>query len=165
MKDESKDTYNMSHINEKIDFTVGVYVVYRDKVLIRKLDKYKIWLHVGGHIERDEDPNQAAIREVKEEVGLDVTLFDDREIDAKNTPDYKELIPPKFLNIHKINDTHKHVDLIYFAKTSSDNIVEPEDEKSEECKWFTLKELDDHKYEMKEEICSYAKRALKELDK
>jgi ADP-ribose pyrophosphatase YjhB (NUDIX family) len=65
----------MSHIHEKIDFTVGVFVVYKDKVLLRKHDKYNLWLCVGGHIELDEDPNEAALREVKEEVGLDVTLW------------------------------------------------------------------------------------------
>lgn len=40
---------------------------------MRRHDKYKIWLGVGGHIELDEDPNQAALREVKEEVGLAVS--------------------------------------------------------------------------------------------
>lgn len=54
----------MAHIHEKIDFTVEVFVVFQNKVLLRKHDKYKIWLSVGGHIELDEDPNQAALREV-----------------------------------------------------------------------------------------------------
>ena len=30
------------------------------------------WIGVGGHIEEGETPNQAAIREIKEETGLDV---------------------------------------------------------------------------------------------
>ena len=64
----------MAHIHEKIDFTADVFVVHKDKVLIRTHDKYDLWLAVGGHIELDEDPNQSAIREVKEEVGLDVEL-------------------------------------------------------------------------------------------
>ena len=59
----------MAHIHEKIYFTVEVFVVYGNKVLLRKHDKYGIWLSVGGHIELDEDPNQAALREVREEVG------------------------------------------------------------------------------------------------
>ena len=56
----------MAHIHEKIDFTVEVFVVYQDKVLLRKHDKYGMWLSVGGHIELDEDPNETALREVKE---------------------------------------------------------------------------------------------------
>jgi len=55
----------MPHIHDKIDFTVEVFVVHQKAVLLRRHDKYKIWLSVGGHIELDEDPNQAAIREVK----------------------------------------------------------------------------------------------------
>ncbi|MDP2642022.1 MAG: NUDIX domain-containing protein, partial [bacterium] len=64
----------MPHIHEKIDFTVEVFIVYKDKVLIRKHDKYDKWLAVGGHIELEEDPNQAAVSEEKEEVGLDIKL-------------------------------------------------------------------------------------------
>ena len=62
----------MPHLHEKIDFTAEVFIVYQNKVLLRKHDKYKMWLSVGGHIELDEEPNQAAVREVKEEAGLDV---------------------------------------------------------------------------------------------
>jgi 8-oxo-dGTP pyrophosphatase MutT (NUDIX family) len=43
-------------------------------------DKYKIWAHVGGHIELDEDPNEAVLREIKEEVGLDVKLYDGNKL-------------------------------------------------------------------------------------
>ena len=42
----------MSHIHEKIDFTITVYIVYGNKVLLRHHDKYDFWLGVGGHIER-----------------------------------------------------------------------------------------------------------------
>ena len=68
----------MPHIHEKIDFTVAIFVVHDGKVLLihhRKLDK---WLPLGGHIELDEDPEQAALREAKEESGLDVELLGER---------------------------------------------------------------------------------------
>ena len=48
------------HIHEKIDFTVAIFVVRDKNILLihhRKLDK---WLPLGGHIELDEDPEQAA---------------------------------------------------------------------------------------------------------
>src|SRR5512133_1197460 len=109
----------MPHLHEKIDFTVEVFVVHNGKVLLRKHDKYNIWLSVGGHIELDEDPNQAAVREVKEEVGLDVELVDTRAADI-STAECRDLIPPVGLNRNRISPTHEHVTLSYFARAATD---------------------------------------------
>lgn len=131
----------MPHIHEKIDFTVEVFIVCKNKVLLRKHDKYKIWLSVGGHIELNEDPNEAAIREIKEEVGLDIAL-DDSLQESREKDETIELIPPYFLNRNRISDTHEHITLVYFAKSNSDKISEnAEDERSGECRWFTKAEL------------------------
>lgn len=150
----------MPHIHEKIDFTVEVFIVYNQKVLLRKHDKYKIWLSVGGHIELDEDPNQAAIREVKEEVGLDITLYSP-EVHHQETTNYKELIPPIFLNRHRINDSHEHITLTYAAISTTDRLLLSEKEKTDACKWFTASELDDPQFQIKESIKEYAKTILK----
>lgn len=155
----------MTHIHEKIDFTVEVFVVYNNKVLLRKHDKYKIWLSVGGHIELDEEPNKAAIREVKEEVGLDIQLFNSNKINLIKIEGYKELIPPEFLNIHKINENHKHIALTYFASTKINKLVLSKDEESEECRWFTKEEIDEEKYNIKDSIKIYAKKALESIKK
>ena len=61
----------MPHIHEKVDFTVEVFIVYKNKVLLRMHDKHHAWISIGGHIELGEDPEESAIREVKEEVGLE----------------------------------------------------------------------------------------------
>lgn len=152
----------MPHIHDKIDFTVEVFLVYKNKVLLRKHDKYKIWLSVGGHIELDEDPNHAAIREVKEEVGIDIKLFGNIKRTDKR-PGYEELIPPNFLCRHKINDTHEHIVMTYFAKSPTNKISElNEHEKSDDCKWFTNKELD-NLTEINESVRYYAKSALSKL--
>ncbi len=153
----------MPHIHEKIDFTVEVFVVYRNTVLLRKHDKYKVWLSVGGHIELDEDPNQAAIREVKEEVGLDAVLDDSLQTFKKNDADYQELIPPYFVNSHRINDTHEHVTFTYFATAQSNKIEQlTEDEQSTDCKWFTKEEIE-HLDDIRESVKHYALKALSVL--
>ncbi len=149
----------MPHIHEKIDFTVEVFVVYKNKVLLRLHEKYNIWLSVGGHIELYEDPNQAALREVKEEVGLDVKLADDLKPFTQNGDDYTELIPPKFLNIHRINPTHQHISLTYFATTDTDK-VKPESP-TDQWKWVTKEELE--KMDVMPNIKFYGKQALEEL--
>jgi ADP-ribose pyrophosphatase YjhB (NUDIX family) len=153
----------MPHIHNDIDFTIEVYVVYQNKVLLRKHDKYGIWLSVGGHIELDEDSNQAAVREVKEEVGLDVQLFHDGGYSLDKTSDYQELIPPQYMNLHRINEKHEHVCLVYFAKATTDELTLSEEEKSEECAWLTKEDILSSKYDLRPHVKMYALSALEKL--
>ncbi|MBX4210924.1 NUDIX domain-containing protein [Candidatus Parcubacteria bacterium] len=149
----------MPHIHEKIDFTVEVFIVHKNKVLLRKHDKYKIWLSVGGHVELDEDPNAAALREVKEEVGLDVKLFDERKISKVLTEDYKELISPQFLNIHRISPTHEHVVMTYFATSQTDEVKT--EKENDEFKWVMREEL--RTMDLRPHVRIYAEKALEKL--
>ncbi|OGJ12312.1 hypothetical protein A3K62_00810 [Candidatus Pacearchaeota archaeon RBG_16_35_8] len=150
----------MPHIHDKIDFTVEVFVVYNKKVLLRKHDKYKKWLSVGGHIELDENPNEAAIREVKEEVGIEVELLGSTPTFKSESSGYIELIPPIFLNKHRINETHEHVTLVYFATAKTDVLKLSQKEKSDEVRWFTKQELEENGYGVSESIRHYALKAL-----
>lgn len=153
----------MPHVHKLIDFTVEVFIVYKNKVLLRKHDKYKKWLGVGGHIELNEDPIEAASREVKEEVGLDI------ELDSRLKPNYNQdetndLIPPYFLNRHRINKTHEHVTFIYFAKSDTDKIKQGKNEKSEGYKWFTKEELLNNKV-ITSSIKFYALKSLEKISR
>jgi len=148
----------MPHIHEKIDFAADVFVVHNNKVLIRLHEKYNKWLSVGGHIELDETPADAALREVKEEVGLDVTLIPSRQIPSYEG-EYQELMPPWYMNIHPINESHKHISLIYFATSTTDAVV-PE-RPTDQWKWFSLEELETGDHGISESILFYAKEALK----
>lgn len=149
----------MAHINEKLDFTVGVLIVCKNKVLLRKHDKYKIWLGPGGHIEPGEDPIQAVIREAKEEVGLDIAIVNTGQ-QSPVSNSYQVLIPPAFMDRHRINDVHEHVDLVYIATSQSDTLKLSQDEKSDEVKWFTKEDLDRNLDGIGELILFYAKNAL-----
>lgn len=152
----------MAHIHEKIDFTVDVFVVHKGRVLLRMHDKYKIWLAPGGHIELNEDPTQAAIREVKEEVGLDVELWKGNEIPVAHDERVKILTLPVSMNRHFVSDTHEHISLVYFAATTHDGvIVGDHDDASHEWKWFTQEELD--QTDMPQNIREYAKLAIETL--
>lgn len=153
----------MPHIHDKIDFTVEVFVVHKDRVLLRKHDKHGIWLSVGGHIELDEDPTEAAVREVMEEVGLDVELSDSLLPFHLREADYRELIPPKFMNRHRISPTHEHLTLTYFATTKTDTITNDGRERSEKCRWFTREELQGKEFTIRDPIRVYALVALQEL--
>ncbi len=148
----------MPHIHEKIDFTADVFIVYQDKVLLRLHDKYKIWLGVGGHIELDEDPIQAALREVKEEVGLDVVLIS-KEVVPQHEENRIILMSPRYLDRHPISPTHEHISFVYYGKTENDTIV-PE-KPTDEWLWLNAEELE--KMDIQPTIKFYASQALKEL--
>jgi len=148
----------MPHIHELIDLTTNVLVVFKDKVLLRKHEKYNIWTGPGGHVELHEDPNQAAIRETFEEVGLSITLVHpDFEIYDLGNQKYKELVQPFSMNIHKINDTHQHLDCVYAAYCENDQVVLESD--SDQVRWFTKQELLDFS-EIGERQLQLALRAL-----
>lgn len=155
----------MPHIHKEIDFIADVFIVCNNKVLLRKHDKYKTWLSPGGHIELNEDPNQAAIREAKEEVGLDIELDNSLGASSFEMQDGKELIPPYYMNRHFIfgSDEHEHISMIYFARSKTDVISENiEREKSEEIKWFSKEELLRNN-EIIPRIKFYALKALEQL--
>jgi ADP-ribose pyrophosphatase YjhB (NUDIX family) len=148
----------MPHIHEKIDFTVEVYIVHANKVLLRIHDKHKIWLSIGGHVELNEDPIEAAYREVKEESGLVIRIIGTHLPDSGEGD--KDLIPPLFLNRNRVSNSHEHVTLIYAAIAEETNIQPQDGEKETEFKWFTEEELDDISYGIKIHVRHYAKTAL-----
>jgi len=53
---------------------VNVAVIYENKILLTKREDFETWILPSGGVEEDESLAQAAIRETKEETGLDVEL-------------------------------------------------------------------------------------------
>jgi 8-oxo-dGTP pyrophosphatase MutT (NUDIX family) len=151
----------MAHIHEKIDFTVAIFVVHERKVLLihhRKLDK---WLPLGGHIELEEDPEQAACREAREESGLEVELVGDRP--PTTGPGTRALIAPRFLDIHRISDTHEHIGMIYWARPKSAAEVQCAVAEHHAIRWCSGDELDGLQPAMSDAVKWYCRKALAEL--
>ncbi len=151
----------MAHVHEKIDFTASAYVVYKDKVLLRMHDKYGVWLPPGGHIELDEDPVIAAIREVKEESGLDITLWEDSKKFSIDDESGRELIPPVSLHRHRTTPTHEHINLAYFATTKNDTLAPAAGETTDGLVWCTKDDL--QTMDLRPDIKFYAELALDTL--
>jgi 8-oxo-dGTP pyrophosphatase MutT (NUDIX family) len=151
----------MAHIHEKIDFTVAIFVVHDVKILLihhRKLDK---WLPLGGHIELDEDPEQAALREAKEESGLDVELLGERP--PTTSPGTRALIAPRFLDIHRINETHEHIGMIYLARPRKSTDIKLATAEHHDIRWCSAGELDKLQPPMSDAVKWYCHKAIEEI--
>jgi len=150
----------MAHIHEKIDFTVAIFVVHEGTILLihhRKLDK---WLPLGGHIELDEDPEIAALREAREESGLDVELIGERP--PTTEPGTRALIAPRFLDIHRISETHEHIGMIYWARPKACSLTLA-DAEHHDIRWYSATDLDSLQPPMSGAVKWYCCKALEEI--
>jgi 8-oxo-dGTP pyrophosphatase MutT (NUDIX family) len=150
----------MPHIHEKIDFTVALFIVHDRKVLLvhhRALNK---WLPLGGHIELDEDPEQAALREAKEESGFEVELLGERP--PTTSPGTRALIAPRFLDIHRISATHEHIGMTYWARPIDGKLALAPAE-HHDIKWCSLSDLDQLQPSISVAVKWYCEKAIAEM--
>lgn len=103
------------------DFTVAVFVIDRDRVLLHWHRKLSRWLPPGGHVEPNELPDEAAIREVAEETGQEIRLLGERGLDISDPDLPRQLIRPVGIQLEDIAPGHQHIDLIYFAEPTTVN--------------------------------------------
>jgi NADH pyrophosphatase NudC (nudix superfamily) len=73
-----------------------------------------------------------------------------------------QLIPPMFMNVHDVNENHKHLVLVYFATAKTDQIIQPDTHEKTECRWLTKEEIVEADY-IEDTIKSYALKALEVL--
>ena len=150
----------MPHIHELIDFTVAIFIVHDEKILLihhRKLEK---WLPLGGHVELDEEPESAAIREAREESGLEIELVGERPPTTEDGT--RALIAPRFLDIHRISDSHQHIGMIYFARVKSGDLALAEAE-HHAIRWVSRAEMDELQPPLSGAIRWYCHQAFQEI--
>ncbi len=151
---------SMAHIFYDLDFTVAVFVIRDGRVLLVNHRKLEKWLPIGGHIEIGENPEQAALRETLEESGLEIQLVGEKP--SREFPGTTTLIAPTYLDVHDISGDHRHIGMIYFARSSNG---EPRLAEAEhhDIRWFSPKELSDPEWAVPEAIQFYATEALTKL--
>jgi 8-oxo-dGTP pyrophosphatase MutT (NUDIX family) len=148
----------LSTVNLRKDFVVAGYVVKGGKVLLIDHKKLGKWLPIGGHIEPKETPDQAMIREAKEEAGIDVEIIFERYSD--DDPDVEMLSRPDHVQLERIvekaGEEHQHIDFVYVCRVRGKG---NKHRGSEECRWFSNKELEaDPK--VPNNVKFFAKRAI-----
>jgi ADP-ribose pyrophosphatase YjhB (NUDIX family) len=141
------------------DFTVATFVVQDGRVLLLWHRKLQRWLPPGGHIEPDELPDEAAMREVAEETGVAVELVGETGLSIENP---RQLVRPAGIQLEDIAPGHQHVDLVYFARPRDPaRVAAIANAECESAGWYGLDELPEHG--LTDEIRLWIERAVHEL--
>lgn len=139
------------------DFTVAAFVVHEDKLLMLYHERLNMWLPPGGHIEPNELPDEAAVREVREETGVEVELAGERALPI----DYpRQLVIPQGVQVEHISPGHEHIDFVYFARPVGSVEIRP-GRGVRHVGWYTKAELFD--LPLTEEMRLWVERALHKL--
>ncbi|MFH1427195.1 MAG: NUDIX domain-containing protein [Patescibacteria group bacterium] len=122
----------------KIDLVVAGYVIHKDKVLLVHHRKLDLWLPLGGHIDKNESPDQALLREIKEEVGIDIEILNKSDLLMEGNIK-RNLATPFYVNVHSVGD-HDHCCLFYICKAINPEQLKINNE-LKDFKWFTKDDL------------------------
>ena len=142
------------------DFTVATFVLHDGKVLLLWHRKLSMWLPPGGHIDPNELPDEAAVREVKEETGLDVVLLSRPSMDQMPGP--LQLARPEGIQLEDISPGHQHIDLIYFAQPQDPAAVSPmANDEVDRVGWYARADLD--RIPLTEEVRAWVEKALEQV--
>jgi len=135
------------------DFAVSIFAVKDNKVLLVKHKKLGFWLQPGGHIEPNETPDEAAVREFKEETGMDIKLETEKFHRI-------QILKVHHVEIHPFSKEHEHIAFVYFTKVIGGELLMNKKE-SDDIRWFSEKDLDSD--EILVEVRRFAKEALREV--
>ena len=109
-------------------FTASCYIVDGEgRLLLHHHRRLGRWLQMGGHVDGDELPETAALREGREESGLaDLELLDLFDLDIHTIPAAKG------------EPDHDHFDVRYVVRTRTPEAITLDRAESNDLAWVTL---------------------------
>lgn len=150
---------------EKKCIVASCVIIKGNKTLLLNHKKLRVWMYPGGHIDGNETPTEAAIREAREETGFKVSLISKNLLPKLNEREVTEPARP-ILTLYETvpysTGTHMHFDLIYLAKAVGGR-KRPARGESRELKWVSeadIKEL--RTFENVKHVLNYAFKVMRE---
>jgi ADP-ribose pyrophosphatase YjhB (NUDIX family) len=119
------------------DFTATTFVVHQNQTLLLWHNKVQAWLPPGGHLNPNELPEEAAVREVLEETGLEVELLGEHHVWGE----VRVLRTPVCILLEDISPGHQHIDMIYFARPIGGKL-QINTRESAGFRWYGARELE-----------------------
>ena len=122
----------------------GIVLSDDDHILLIEHRKLGWWLYPGGHIDANEDPAQAVIREVAEETGITCQIIAESRF---SHPAVAVLPAPFTICVQDIpadakDAPHQHIDMVYVLTPRSGQAA-PQIEEVTGCAWVPLDKVGD----------------------
>lgn len=154
-------------------FTATAFVIdSKRRVLLLRHRRLGRWMPPGGHVDRNETPEDAAKRECREETGLDVEIVGDpyEDLFAGNPHEGRMLKKPIAMLLENIPESkernepaHQHMDFLYIARPLDETQATAlAQEEGDDLRWFSRGEIEqlDTATEIFANVQSYILRQL-----
>lgn len=124
----------------KYCFVATAYLVRDGRTLLLKHKKLGMWLPPGGHIEEGETTDEAVLREVLEETGLEAEFISAPRAPVMRGGRVESLHEPQRVQVEEIPGHNHHIDFIYYLRAKEGAHAHRPDE-SDDIRWHTPEEL------------------------
>lgn len=137
----------MSQNNElEKHFTASALIIDNGKVLLLHHKKLGVWLYPGGHIEKNETPEQAVRREVEEETGLNIEIIGEKDSNLADIDVDVSILYNPYVILCELVGNHYHNDIVYLCKISGNNQkIKYNKNESNDINFFGIDDLDNIK--------------------
>ena len=116
----------------KFNYRVALLAVHNNKILLQKDDRDDYYSLIGGRVHLLEDSNQAIIREVKEETGIELNLNDVKLIKVvENFFKYDNINFHELLFVYKVDSVELYKK-DNFKTLDKDNVIN---------KWYNIQNI------------------------
>ena len=123
--------------NKIAHFTTSIWTVNKErtKTLMVYHNIYDSWSWIGGHADGEEDLSKVALRELKEETGVESAILVSKDIFSLEI-----LTVDGHMKKGKYVPSHLHFNITYLAETDEEQLLVVNEEENKGVKWFSFED-------------------------
>ena len=128
----------MTETIPKLEITATVVIIHENKTLLHLHKQLGVWMPIGGHVEENEPLHEAAHREVMEEAGIEIEIW--QQAPLLNW-ERSVQVPCPFLSLFHTRLTDRRIHDNYFIAFPKSLRLRASDGESTTFRWVTADDL------------------------